>query len=430
MTPKLDPMRFVLLALILLTTPALAQGELRGHGGPVRALSITPDGREAISGSFDSSSIVWALERGTARAVLRVHESAVHAVGVTPKGFVTAGEDGRLAIWARNDLTKPLRVDKIHTAPIAALSVSPDGTSIATASWDSSLAITLLDGGTPRRLEGHQGNVNGIGFMPDGVTLVSAGYDATLRIWPAQGAARVIKLDSPLNALSIAPDGRMAAGGADGTLFLLDAQGNHLRKIEAADSPLIAIAFSPDSSRLAAASPRGSVTLFDTTSGKALFTLNGPGLPVWSLAFSSDGKVLFTGGGDRLVRRWSAVNGDHLGPIVIDKPAEMFISDGSRGAEVFKACAVCHTLTPDGENRAGPTLYGVIGRRIGTAPGYVYSADFAKHDIVWSKETIAKLFELGPSTYTPGTKMPEQKVGSDEDRAALGDFIEKAARPR
>jgi len=40
------------------------------------------------------------------------------------------------------------------------------------------------------------------------------------------------------------------------------------------------------------------------------------------------------------------------------------------------------------------------------------------------------LFELGPATYTPGTKMPEQTVGSAEDRAALVDFIEKASRQR
>ena len=106
------------------------------------------------------------------------------------------------------------------------------------------------------------------------------------------------------------------------------------------------------------------------------------------------------------------------------------VSDGSRGADVFKACAVCHTLTPDAENRAGPTLYGVLGRRIGTAPGYVYSAGFAAHDIVWTKETIAKLFDVGPAAYTPGTKMPEQRVGSAEDRAALVDFIEKATRTR
>ncbi len=422
-------MRALLLAL-LLATPALAQGELRGHGGPVRALALTPDGREAITGSFDSSAIVWALQAGTARAVLRAHDGAVNAVSVTPNGFVTAGEDGRLALWSSADLAKPVRIDQIHTAPIAALSVSPDGTQIATASWDSSLAVTPLNGGPPRRYEGHQGNVNGVGFMPDGTTLVSAGYDATLRIWPTQGAPRIIKLDAPLNTLSIAKDGRIAAGGADGSLFLLDAQANNLRRIEAAESPLIAVVFSPDSTRIATASSRGSVTLFDTASGKALFTLNGPGLPVWSLAFSPDGKVLFTGGSDRLVRRWNAMNGDHLGPIVIEKPAEMFVSDGSHGAEVFKACAVCHTLTPDAESRAGPTLYGVIGRRIGTASGYVYSAGFGSHDIVWTKETIAKLFELGPSTYTPGTKMPEQRVGAAEDRAALVDFIEKAARPR
>lgn len=429
--PKLRLMfRCLLLTTLLLASPALAQGELRGHGGPVRALAVTGDGREVISGSFDSSSLVWTLDRGTARAVLRAHDSAVHTVGATPSVFVTGGEDGRLAIWNRQDLSKPLRIEKIHSAPIAALSVSPDGKSIATASWDSSILITPLDGGPSRRLEGHQGNVNGVGFMPDGTTLVSAGYDATLRIWPQSGTPRVIKLDSPLNALSIASDGRIAAGGSDGTLFLLDAQGDNLRKIEAADAPLIALAFSPDATRLAAASPRGSVTLFETRTAKSVFTLNGPGLPVWSLAFSPDGKVLFTGGSDRLVRRWSAVNGDHLGPIVIERPAEMFVSDGSRGAEVYKACAVCHTLTPEAENRAGPTLYGVIGRRIGTAPGFVYSADFAKHDIIWTKDTIAKLFELGPSRYTPGTKMPEQRVGSEEDRAALVEFIEKAARPR
>jgi len=425
-------MRFVLIALaFLLTTPAFSQGELRGHGGPVRAIAITADGREAITGSFDQSAIVWALQRGTARGVLRAHEGAINAVAALPQGFATAAEDGRLAIWSRDDLAKPQRIEKIHTAPIAALAVAADGTSIASASWDSSLALTPVTGGAPRRFEGHQGNVNGVAFTPDGKSLVSAGYDATLRLWPLDnGTPRIVKLDAPLNALSIASDGTIAAGGADGSLFLLDARAENPRRIEAADAPLIALAFTPDGARVAAASPRGSVTLFDVRTGKSLFTLNGPGLPVWSLAFSPDGKVLFTGGSDRLVRRWDAVNGEHLGPIVIEKPAEIFVSDGSRGAEVFKACAVCHTLTPEAENRAGPTLYGVIGRRIGTASGYTYSAGFAAHDIVWTKETIAKLFDVGPAAYTPGTKMPEQRVGSAEDRAALVDFIEKATRTR
>ena len=38
---------------------------------------------------------------------------------------------------------------------------------------------------------------------------------------------------------------------------------------------------------------------------------------------------------------------------------------------------------------------------------------------MWTPETVSKLFEVGPTAYTPGTKMPEQTIGSAEDRAAL-----------
>jgi cytochrome c len=49
-------------------------------------------------------------------------------------------------------------------------------------------------------------------------------------------------------------------------------------------------------------------------------------------------------------------------------------------------------------------------------------------DIVWTKETVAELFEKGPMHYTPGTKMPEQRIGSEQDRAALVQFLERATR--
>ncbi|MDQ4135238.1 MAG: WD40 domain-containing protein, partial [Pseudomonadota bacterium] len=51
-------LRFVCLLLALLG-PITARAELRGHGGPVRALAVSPDGRLALSGSFDQSAILW-----------------------------------------------------------------------------------------------------------------------------------------------------------------------------------------------------------------------------------------------------------------------------------------------------------------------------------------------------------------------------------
>ena len=101
---------------------------------------------------------------------------------------------------------------------------------------------------------------------------------------------------------------------------------------------------------------------------------------------------------------------------------------GDPGAQVFRACVACHTLKPDEGNRAGPTLGGLFGRRIATLPGYNFSPALKKLDIVWTPETVAKLFDLGPATFTPGTKMPEQRITSAADRAALVKFLQKATK--
>jgi cytochrome c len=152
-------------------------------------------------------------------------------------------------------------------------------------------------------------------------------------------------------------------------------------------------------------------------------------LPVWSVAFLPGGQTLLTGGTDRVIRRWNALTGDPVGSVAlsgVDDPLAAYAGD--HGAEVFRACVACHTLNAGAGERAGPTLAGVFGRRIASLPGYNYSAPLKKLDIVWTPETVAKLFELGPQTYTPGTKMPEQRINSAEDREALVRFLEKATR--
>ena len=97
------------------------------------------------------------------------------------------------------------------------------------------------------------------------------------------------------------------------------------------------------------------------------------------------------------------------------------------GAQVFRACVACHTLKSQDGPRAGPTLAGVFGRKIASLPGYDFSPALKTLDIVWTPQTLSKLFELGPAAYTPGSKMPEQKVGA-EDRAELIRFLEKATK--
>jgi cytochrome c len=150
---------------------------------------------------------------------------------------------------------------------------------------------------------------------------------------------------------------------------------------------------------------------------------------VWTAAFFPDGRTLLTGGADRIIRRWDTATGEPIGDVAAGGPTDPLAAyAGDPGAAVFRACVACHTLKADEGPRAGPTLAGLFGRRIATLPGYNFSPALKKLDIVWTPQTVAKLFELGPATFTPGTKMPQQTIGSPAERAALVAFLQKVTK--
>lgn len=414
--------------LLLAALSSAAQAQLRGHGGPVRALVVSPDGSQAISGSFDTSAIRWSLTRNVAEQVMRFHDNAVNAVAWLKDGrIVTAGADAHIAIWTPGKPDPDTVLDG-HSGPIAGLAVSGDGKWLASASWDRTVRLWPLAGGAPRVLEGNSQNVNGVAFSPGGGELVSAGYDASLRIWRlADGGVSIHNLPTPLNAVVIAPDGEIVAAGADGKVYFLSPQGEPRGELQASATPVIALAISPDGKLIAAAGIRGSVAVIERQARKLGHTLVGPGLPVWSVAFFPDGHTLLTGGADRTIRRWDALTGEPIGAVVVGAPDDPLAAyAGDPGAQVFRACVACHTLSSGEGNKAGPSLAGIFGRKIASLPGYRYS-DALKHmNIVWTPDTVAKMFEVGPMAYTPGTKMPEQKIGSAQERQALVEFLERA----
>ena len=324
-------------------------------------------------------------------------------------GFYT--EDGR-----------SLAQVKVGAFPHEAV-LSRDGRLLASASWDHTTRVWPLAGGAPRVLEGHAQNVHGVAFRPGDGALVTAGYDASVRIWqPVAGSTPVIaRLPAPLNAVTVAPDGEIIAAGADGKVYLLAATGELRGTVEVGATPIVAIAVARDGGLVAAAGIRGSVALIDRAAGEIKRTLIGPSLPVWSVAFLPDGHTLLTGGADRIIRRWNVQSGEPLEPIAAGATEDPLAAyAGDPGAEVFRACVACHTLKPNERNRAGPTLAGLFGRHIASLPGYNFSPALKRLDIVWTPETVAKLFELGPAAFTPGTKMPEQRLGLAADRRRLG----------
>jgi len=418
-------MRRLFWVFLLLTAPALAQ-DLSGHGGPVRAVLPLPDGQHLVSAGFDHAVILWDARAGHARAVARWHRGSVNALALLPDGRIaSAGEGGRIALWAPGLGAAPAQILEGHTGQIAGLAAR--GGFLASAGWDGSVRLWNLADGSAQILEGHRGQVNAVAFRPDGA-LVSAGFDGTIRLWAANGSNQIIaEAGLPLNALIALPDGGLAAGGVDGVLRLIAPNGA-MREIEAGNRPIVALSLDATGARLAVASLGGNVTIWGVEATRLLHTLEGPGLPVWSVAFAPDGRLLWTGGADRQVRRWNALSGRAIGPIAAPVTADLPPGLDSHGAQVFRACSACHALTPDAGPMAGPHLHGIFGRRMGTLPGYVYSERLARGDIIWDATTIGDLFTRGPDVVTPGTKMPVQRVDNAEDLAALLRFLAQTTK--
>ncbi|HMH64114.1 MAG TPA: c-type cytochrome [Rhizomicrobium sp.] len=96
--------------------------------------------------------------------------------------------------------------------------------------------------------------------------------------------------------------------------------------------------------------------------------------------------------------------------------------DAKAGADVFKRCAVCHTNDKGGGDALGPNLFGIVGRKAATRPGYAYSAPLQKSGIVWSEAIIAK-WVAGPARMVPGTKMAFGGITSKKQQADVAAYL-------
>lgn len=77
--------------------------------------------------------------------------------------------------------------------------------------------------------------------------------------------------------------------------------------------------------------------------------------------------------------------------------------NATAGKQVFARCAGCHSTTP-GENKIGPSLAGVFGRKSGSEPGYNYSPALKAANITWDEHTLDQ-FLANPASDVHGTKM-------------------------
>jgi cytochrome c len=103
-------------------------------------------------------------------------------------------------------------------------------------------------------------------------------------------------------------------------------------------------------------------------------------------------------------------------------------ADLSNGEAKFAICRSCHTLAQGGEDMTGPNLWGVIGRKAGSKPGFSYSDELAHAGWTWDAPRIDKWIE-NPHAVLPDTKMTFVGMASAADRRDVIAFLKVQTSP-
>jgi cytochrome c len=103
--------------------------------------------------------------------------------------------------------------------------------------------------------------------------------------------------------------------------------------------------------------------------------------------------------------------------------------DAALGEKVFNQCKVCHTVV-DGKNAVGPSLFGVVGRKAGSAVGFNYSDAMVKAGeggLTWDAATLDAYLKE-PKSKVPGNKMMFVGLKNEEDRENVISYIKSRAQ--
>ncbi|MFI7690036.1 WD40 repeat domain-containing protein [Nonomuraea sp. NPDC049655] len=343
-----------------------------GHHASVYSLAYSPDGTTVASAGQDHAAVLWDVTPATpVRRTTFATTGSPGAVAFNPAGTqIAAGEDtgvttlwnvhapaepravatiatgtaataghGRLMAVAGEpsllyDLTDPARprvVGRLPAGPAdTAVAVSPDGSTVATASRKGAVSLwDVADVSRPRLLSTIPGRTGRLVFGPDGRTLaVNVGVGSGFELWTVadrRAPARLGVVTDPagqgIATMAFGPDGRsLAVGGMYDVSALWDV-GDPARPVRTSPIPpdpavppstigpprQVAVAFSPGRRLVAAGERNGTILLWDTTdlARPALVTrITDQTGEILSIDFSPDGRMLAAGSHDRTLMVW------------------------------------------------------------------------------------------------------------------------------
>ena len=108
----------------------------------------------------------------------------------------------------------------------------------------------------------------------------------------------------------------------------------------------------------------------------------------------------------------------------VDIAALLSLGDITHGEKIFKKCSACHVVEKGGANKIGPSLYGVLGRKVAAINDYKYSKALTEYNKEWTFEEMNG-YLLKPQAWIKGTKMSFAGLRKEKDRASVILYLNK-----
>ena len=167
-----------------------------------------------LSNTFAQDYTQWNLPEG---AKVRLGKGRINEIQYSPDGTRLAVAS-TIGIWLYDTETyQEVALLTGHTSWVSSVAFSPDGTTLASGSWDNTVRLwDVLTGAHEKTFTGHTSWVSSVAFSPDGTTLASGSADDTIQLWDVLTGAHQKTLTGHIDSvysIAFSPDGRILASG-------------------------------------------------------------------------------------------------------------------------------------------------------------------------------------------------------------------------
>ena len=292
------------------------------HEDQIQNVQVSPDGRNFITSSSDSTACIYSFEDGSQNYCLQLEGIVYEAVfSKDGKSIITGDEAGNLRIWDASTGAPQQAFD--FGATIWDLSESPSGQLLAVARKDNTASvINLANPSQPVYDINTTSAVYVVTFSPTGEWLAVGGSDGKVGLWNVKSkkSQDAVTHNDEVYVAKFSPDGKwLVTGGADSTVRVTEVSTQEERYVLTHGDWVEDIAFSPDGSWFAVASDDNRVYVWDTETGQEKMRMRHDDY-VLRVRVSKDGRWIASASHDHTARIWDAASGSQM--MQIPLPAE------------------------------------------------------------------------------------------------------------